>query len=228
MRSRPEYCSGLVPYALNVGIDGAEPGVGIGDVDHEDTHTCRPCPLRRLDAPRGVGKQASIPASRRRPVFDDLHAQLEIAIQQAKRLTIRLIAGHLVNGTIEQEPLVESLAQRGNVVGRTHGHGLDYAEFLGGFEHQFGRGSAPPRPRTAWRPRGRIAGPGDGDMGVTIDERSGVDEMPALAIILAGQVMFRMRAHVFSSARKYIQFRKRGNLRRTSPERNFKTCVPGW
>ncbi len=180
---QPDVLLGLRSVLGRVGVDLAEPGVGVADVDHDDANAGRPA-RRRLDPPGGVHEQAALPAARRGPELDHVNALLQEPIEQPIRLVVRRIDRLLADGAVEAQPVAEALAQRRNVLGRTHGISLYDAELGGHGQHGFRLGDGPLGVVLALRR------PGAHDVGVNVDDRAGVAQVAAVGEVLAGDVVF--------------------------------------
>ncbi len=167
----------------SVGVGGAEPAVGVGDVDHDDPHPGGAGAAGGGDAPGCVHEQAALPAARRRPELDDLHALFQKALQHPGRRVVRLVrlAG---DAAVEAEHPAEALAQRRNVLHGTHTVDTRDAELVSHGKHRLGLGEV------AGRPFRSVRGLRAHHVGVDVDQRRRVGtEMAALAIVEAGHVV---------------------------------------
>ena len=63
--------------------------VRVADVDHHDANAGRLSPPRRLDPPRCVNEQTTLPAARCRPELDDLHTFAQELVEQPVGFVIR-------------------------------------------------------------------------------------------------------------------------------------------
>src|SRR5438105_13478256 len=92
-------------------IHRAEPGIRVGDVNHDGTGAGSPRPAGDFDAPGGVHQQASFPAARSSPELEHAYPLLHKTLEQAVRRLFRFIR-LLADGTDETYGGAEALAKR--------------------------------------------------------------------------------------------------------------------
>src|SRR6266436_9187682 len=79
---------GLGSKLRGIGVDGAEPGVGIADVNHHESNAGGAGAFGGCDAPGGVNEEPAFAAARSRPEFDHHRAEFDIAVEQAVSVVV--------------------------------------------------------------------------------------------------------------------------------------------